>query len=346
MTFETDALTTAEQGRSGELPSSLSGARVAVIGKLAGMSRRDAQQLIREQGGIAVDDPSESINVVVLGEDEWPLAPVDWDRQFGDATREAVAAGRIEVITETQLWQRLGLIEIEQHVHRLYTPAMLAELLDVPLAVVRRWHRAWLDPAAREVRRLPYFDFQEIATARRLAELLAAGMSPQTIENKLAELARFLPGVQRPLAQLSIIVEGKQLLLRKGDGLIAPGGQFWFDFGPAENLSGENRKRIQTPRQSIRPRLAADLPDCEPAAILGLPGSALAHTPRNGRGNARPGRRLRGSGRFGRGGRDVSGSAGCRRAECGCLFRAGRAALPPGRRRGGPRAIFHDDRAG
>ena len=39
----------------------------------------------------------------------------------------------------------------------------------------------------REVRRLPYFDFQEVAAARRLAELLAAGVSPETIEKKLED---------------------------------------------------------------------------------------------------------------------------------------------------------------
>ena len=71
-----------------------------------------------------------------------------------------------------------------------------------------------------------------MATARRLAELLATGMSPQAIEKKLAALARYVPGVERPIAQLSVIVEGKQLLLRQGDGLIAPGGQLWFNFAP------------------------------------------------------------------------------------------------------------------
>jgi tetratricopeptide (TPR) repeat protein len=38
---------------------------------------------------------------------------------------------------------------------------------------------------------------------------------------------------------LSIIVEGKHLLLRQGDGLVAPGGQFWFDFEPVEIGSGD-----------------------------------------------------------------------------------------------------------
>ena len=40
-----------------------------------------------------------------------------------------------------QIWQRLGLVEAEQDIHRLYTPAMLADLLGVPVAVIRRWRR-------------------------------------------------------------------------------------------------------------------------------------------------------------------------------------------------------------
>ena len=144
--------------------------------------------------------------------------------------RQAVEAGTLEIVTETQLWQRLGLVSQEPELNRLYTPAMLAELLRVPLAVIRRWHRRGLIAPVCEVRRLPYFDFQEVATAQRLAQLLAAGVSPRAIEKKLAGLARLLPGVARPLAQLSVIVEGREILLRQGDGLVEPGGQFRFDF--------------------------------------------------------------------------------------------------------------------
>jgi len=100
----------------------------------------------------------------------------------------------------------------------------------VKLDVVRRWHRRGLITAAREVRRLPYFDYQEVATARRLAEMLAAGASPKLIERQLSDLRRLLPGVERPLSQLSVIVEGRGLLLRQGDGLLDAGGQYRFDF--------------------------------------------------------------------------------------------------------------------
>jgi tetratricopeptide (TPR) repeat protein len=228
--MEPGMTTTSAEITSGEL---LSGQRVALVGKFAGMSKRDAQQLVRRQGGIVVERPDASATLLVVGENELPVLEGSLDETFEPEVREAVDRGTLAVISETQLWQRLGLVDHEQHLHRLYTPAMLAKLLGVPVSVLRRWQRrGWIVPV-REVRRLPYFDFQEVATARRLNELLAAGMSAAEIEKKLAALARYLPGVKRPLAQLSIIVQGKQLLLRQGDEVIEPGGQLHFDFAGA-----------------------------------------------------------------------------------------------------------------
>ncbi len=211
----------------------LLGQRVVLVGKLAGMSKREAQQLVRQHGATVIERPDASATLLVVGERESPLGDGPLQEAFDEAVREAIDRGTLEVVDETQLWQRLGLVDPQQDIHRLHTPATLSKLLGVSASVIRRWQRrGWIVPA-REVRRLPYFDFQEVATARRLTELLAAGMSPGEIEKKLAALARYLPGVKRPLAQLSIIVEGKSLLLRKGDELLEPGGQLRFDFGAA-----------------------------------------------------------------------------------------------------------------
>jgi tetratricopeptide (TPR) repeat protein len=211
----------------------LKGQRVVLLGKLAGMSKREAQQLVRRHGATVIDRPDASATLLVVGENGLPLGDGALEPAFDDAVREAVDRGTLEIVGETQLWQRLGLVDPQEHIHRLYTPAMLAKLLSVEVSAIRRWQRrGWIVPV-REVRRLAYFDFQEVATARRLTELLAAGISPAAIQKELAALARYLPGVKRPLAQLSIIVEGKQLLLREGDGLVEPGGQKHFDFGAA-----------------------------------------------------------------------------------------------------------------
>jgi tetratricopeptide (TPR) repeat protein len=207
--------------------------RIAFAGKLGGMTRREAQNLIRDHGGVPVDQVSAEVDWVVIGADELPL---DESSLLDDLIRQRAAEGELEIISETQFWQRLGMFDDESNV-RLYTPAMLAELLNVPVSIIRRWHRRALIVPVREVQRLPYFDFQEVATARQLAALLAAGASPAAIERKLAELSRYVPDVERPLAQLSVIVQGKQLLLRQGEGLIEPGGQLRFDFDALDHVT-------------------------------------------------------------------------------------------------------------
>ena len=105
---------------------------VALVGKLAGMTRREALQLL--VAGAVAESPA-AADLVVVGEDELPL--VELGTLLDEQGRQAVENGTTRLMTETQLWQQLGLVEHEQHVHRLYTPAMLADLLKVPVAVVR-----------------------------------------------------------------------------------------------------------------------------------------------------------------------------------------------------------------
>ncbi|NLF08228.1 MAG: MerR family transcriptional regulator, partial [Pirellulaceae bacterium] len=239
-------------------PAILAGRRISFVGKLASMARRDAAQLVRSRGAVVLEKPDASVSTIVVGEADFPLPEVgEQDDLFDEAARRLIEQGEIEIITETQLWHRLGMVESRQDVHRLYTPAMLADLLKVPVAVIRRWRRRGLIVPAREVRRLPYFDFQEVATARRLAELLAAGMTPRAIERKLDVLARCLPDVARPLAQLSVIVHGKDILLRQGDGLIEPGGQLRFDFDAWPSEPPPPKAVPLAPEQMCR--LAAEL---------------------------------------------------------------------------------------
>lgn len=217
-----------------ESGAGLDGLRVAIVGRLASMSRRDAQKLLRSKGAVPVDPADANVGLVVLGEGG-VLASIDelaTAGAAGELLRQAVESGRVETCTETQLWQRLGLVDEDAVARRLYTPAMLADLLGIAVSVVRRWHRRGLIRPVREVCRLPYFDFQEVLTARKLAAMLASGMSPQAIERKLKALARLVPDVERPLAQLAVIVQDKDLLLREGGGLIDSSGQMRIDFEP------------------------------------------------------------------------------------------------------------------
>jgi tetratricopeptide (TPR) repeat protein len=253
------------------VPADLSGAKVAFAGRLAGMSKRDATRLARQHGAVVLDAPDASATIIVLGGDVLPVSDRSGEHGLDELwpreVHAAAEAGRIEILTESRFWQRLGVVEADDHVRRLYTPGMLADLLGVSVAVVRRWQRRGLIRPAREVRRLAYFDFQEVATARRLAELLASGISPQRIESQLRSLGRVLPGVERPLAQLSAIVEGRDILLRQGDGLIDAGGQMRFDFDASRTTSptsstseGESPSITGPPSLALRARVpvAAD----------------------------------------------------------------------------------------
>jgi len=206
-------------------PLDVAGLRTVLVGKFAGMTKPAARKLLTARGAVVVDEIDAEVRLIVVGEDDLP--PADLAERIERAAPQPAA---VRVATETDLWEALGVVESRQQVHRLYTPAMLAELLGVPTSIVRRWHRRGLIRPAREVRKLPYFDFCEVQTARNLTRLLAGGASPQTIEKQLQALGRLLPTVERPLAQLSVIVEGGALLLRQGDGLLEAGGQYRFDF--------------------------------------------------------------------------------------------------------------------
>jgi tetratricopeptide (TPR) repeat protein len=117
---------------------------------------------------------------------------------------------------------------------------MLADLLRAPVAAIRHWHRRGVLVAKREVRRLPYFDFEEVRVARKLVQLLAAGASLSTINRRLDVLSRLLPEMSRPLADPAVVVEGRRLVIRRGDSFAEPSGQLLIDFdaSQAEEESG------------------------------------------------------------------------------------------------------------
>lgn len=228
-------------GTTEENEQLLRGQRIAMAGRLASMSRRDAERLIRDHGGTPVAAIDADTDLVVVCDETADVKSLTADpRWFNEAARSAWRQGRLELVRESDFWARLGLVDAGQGVARLYTPAMLAELLRVPIASVRQWHRKGHLRATREVRRLPYFDFEEVRVAHKLAALFSAGCSLSLIDRKLAELARLHAHVSRPLTDAALVVEGRGLFVRRGENLTEPSGQLLLDFdAPAEEDSHE-----------------------------------------------------------------------------------------------------------
>lgn len=126
---------------------------------------------------------------------------------------------------------------------QLYTPALLAEILKISVRVVRRWHRAGLLRDTTQVMQLPYFDFSQLATARRLARWMQQGATVQSIQRQLhllraragdSQLAELLT-----VDNLPITAEGKRLVLRSGDHYLEATGQLRFGFQDSDEPRGE-----------------------------------------------------------------------------------------------------------
>jgi tetratricopeptide (TPR) repeat protein len=217
--------------------SPLAGKRIAFVGKLGGMTRREATQLVRNHDGIPVERSTSEVDLIIIGAEQLPIDVAE--SILHESIRDLASTGQIEIIAEGELWERLGLVEQQHYVKQLYTPAMLADLLKVSISTVRRWHRMGLIQPVQVVHRLPYFDFQEVQTARQLARWIDEGAKPAAIQHQLSLFAQWLPRGDRSMAQLDIILEGRRLLLRKGEGLIEADGQLRIDFEAFEDKPDE-----------------------------------------------------------------------------------------------------------
>ncbi len=140
----------------------------------------------------------------------------------------------------------------EPGVSRLYTVAMMADVLGVAPAAVRHWVRGGLLVATKRAGALEWFDFQQLVVGRALARLLAGGLSLREIDAKLAGL---VPGGAGEAARHSsrIVVDGRRLSIHRGGRLLGSGGQMQFGFY-TDGLRGAAPPHDAEPPQIVRPR--------------------------------------------------------------------------------------------
>jgi tetratricopeptide (TPR) repeat protein len=212
----------------------LQGERVAFTGTLASMTHRQAMELVEQHGGNATQHVGHLTSILVVGEEGWPLEPDGLPSIKLEHARQLHDKGEsIQIVSESEWLKLLGVEPPERKTHQLYTPAMLCQLLNVPVHEIRRWERAGLINPVKKVYRLPYFEFEEVASARRLCELAASGVTADQIAASLERLHTLLPNVSRPVAQLEVLARGANgLVFRDESGLIETSGQRLFDFDP------------------------------------------------------------------------------------------------------------------
>lgn len=211
----------------------LAGERVSLTGTLASMTHAQAAELIARHGGSVTEHVSRHTTLLVIGEEGWPLEEDGQPSVKLQQVQQLQAEGAtIRVLRESEWLQALGLTEQQAEVRRLYTPAMLSGLLKVSVHVIRGWERLGLIRAVKRVFRLPYFDFQEVTSARKLSELLVSGVPRRELEESLRTLPSVVRGDNRPLEQLEILTRNERVLIKDEHGLLVPATRqrvFTFD---------------------------------------------------------------------------------------------------------------------
>lgn len=224
----------------------LQGERVAFTGTLASMTHRQAQELVEQHGGAATQHVSRQTTLLVVGEEGWPLeSDGGVSRKLEQVTEWQAQGAAVRILEESQWLQLLGLEERRRDLSRFSTPAMLSQMLGVPVGVIRRWARLGLIRPVKKVGRLPYFDFREVAAARKVMDLLGAGVPVERLREALARLATLLGRDAFPQARLELMAENSRLLFRDPAGLIDPAtGQRVFDFDPPASDALESEQAV------------------------------------------------------------------------------------------------------
>jgi len=196
------------------------------------MSHREAERRVAECGGQVVDLPAETTDLLVVGEERWPLAADGRLTRSLETARALQDRGfQIAIASEEEFLASLGLRELHIGMHREYTTEQIARITGVGTNRIRRWTRCGLLRPTRVVRRLCWFDFRQLASVRALAALQDAGASAYQIEQSLRTLAHTVPGLDVPVTRLELLDDGRRIGLRLDDGRVAePNGQLRFDF--------------------------------------------------------------------------------------------------------------------
>jgi tetratricopeptide (TPR) repeat protein len=236
-------------------------ARVAFTGKLASMGRQEAYRIVREAGGEPLEGVSRRTSMLVVGMDGWPLLAdglISRKLRYAEDLQEK--GHGVQILPETAFLELAGLEERRSALQKSYSAQEVSQLLKIEPGTLRRWEQFSL-VRSQDGR----YDFQDLVSLRTIADLVRAGVRKETIARSLRGLASVLPGTERPLAQLKIVVENPDSLLADYGGFhLSPDGQLLFNFnaqpraeaailslppgGTAENLTAQEwfaRARIR-----------------------------------------------------------------------------------------------------
>ena len=182
------------------------------------MKRADAFALVRQQGGKPREGVTKQTDVLIVGELGWPLLD---DGRPSNSLAQAKSY-QVPIASERQFLEWLGRT-IPQEQAKTYAAEQLAALSKLPREVVDQLEMFGLIEA-----RDGLYGFRDLAAARQVAGLLAAGTALSVITRSLREIRKWLPDAR--LSNLRLFPQSSdQLLVEQVQGRTDKTGQFVLD---------------------------------------------------------------------------------------------------------------------
>ena len=174
---------------------------VAITGRLASMKRAEAFALIRQAGGTPRRGVTKGTSLLVVGQLGWPLLA---DGRPSNSLRRA-RSDKIPIASERQFLEWIGRAIPDEEI-RSYSAARLASLAGLPGELIDELSvLGLLEPRDGQYR------FRDLAAARQVAELLAAGVGLSAITKSLHEIGKWLPDAG--LSNLKLFPAAKDAIL-------------------------------------------------------------------------------------------------------------------------------------
>jgi DNA-binding transcriptional MerR regulator len=161
---------------------------------------------------------------------------------------------------------------------RLYTVAMMADVLGVSQATIRHWRRNKLIQATRSSSSIDWYDYSTLVIAKDLSRLLRSGLSLRELSN---QIHLFTNGDDRRVGEVisQIVIDGRRLSLRWNDHLLSPGGQMQLDFYACDGDADTNHNAPQHVKQTTTLPVVLSFDAAQPDILIEIPHESVAAIP-------------------------------------------------------------------
>jgi Tfp pilus assembly protein PilF len=230
-------------------PAALLGQRVVFTGRFASLMRAEAEKVVARAGGRVLPGVSPRATMLVVGMRGWPLMDSGHvTRKLAEAERLRAAGRTIRILSEVTFRELVGLEAPAEAVAKTLSEQQVCKTLGIDARVLQRWEHCGLVRSHDGL-----YDFRDLVSLRTVTGLVARGVSPVVIRKSLDALGGFLPGVDRPLAQLNILVgDSGELVAELEEALLTQSGQLAFRFETSQQPAADAPRPLSLARADTR----------------------------------------------------------------------------------------------